>query len=135
MDDYFSMLDRLMENIPRETVEKKRFNIPYPKVIYEGRRTVVFNFKQLATTLNREPKFMTSFVGKETAAPAVYDDPRLIVQAKVDRRTLRAVIDKFMKKYVTCPACKGPDTKLKRTKRILTIKCEICGTETPVEAV
>lgn len=134
MDDYLTMLDRLLERIPKETVEKGRFHIPTPKIIYEGRRTVVFNFKQLATVLNRNARFITSFIGKEIAAPAIYDDPRLIIQARVDRRTFGAVINKFLKKFVICPACKGPDTKLVRMRRILAIKCEICGTETPVEA-
>jgi len=129
------MLDKLLEKIPKETVDRSRFTIPTPNIIHEGRRTVIFNFKQLATALNREPKFITSFIGREIAAPAIYDDPRLIIQAKVDKRTFDAVINKFLKKFVICPACKGPDTKLVRMRRILAIKCEICGTETPVEAV
>jgi translation initiation factor 2 subunit 2 len=128
------MLDRLLERIPKEIVEKGRFNIPTPNIIYEGRRTTVFNFKQIAAVMNRDARFITSFIGRETAAPAIYDDPRLIIQAKVDRRTFDAVLNKFLKKFVLCPACKGPDTKLVRMKRILTVKCEICGTETPVEA-
>ncbi len=134
-EKYVAMLEELIDKLPDEVSEESRFSIPTPSVIFEGRRTIIVNFKQMATTLDRNIRVMTSFFGKEIAAPAVYDEPRLIIQAKVDRRTMGAVIRKFVKKYVICPACKGPDTKLTRKRRILTIKCEICGTETPVEAI
>jgi len=132
---YMAMLDELIEKLPEEVSEESRFTIPSPSVIFERRRTIIVNFKQMATILERDIRIMTSFFGKEIAAPAVYDEPRLIIQAKVDRRSLGAVIKKFVKKYVICPACKGPDTKLTRKRRLLTIKCEICGNETPVEAI
>lgn len=132
---YTEMLDALLEKLPEKSATEERFRIPRPVLGYEGRRSIIVNFKEITKALRRDPKLMTTFLSKEVAAPGVYDEPRLIVQARLDMRTLQSVLEKFLRKYVICPACGGPDTQLTRVKRILTLKCDVCGTETSAEAM
>ncbi|MFQ5710199.1 MAG: translation initiation factor IF-2 subunit beta [Candidatus Geothermarchaeales archaeon] len=132
---YLSMLDELMEKLPEKPETSERFTVPNPDVIFERRRTILLNFKKIAEALGRPVKIMISFLGRELAAPVTYDEPRLIIQARIDERTLKAVVSKFVNKYVICPTCKGPDTRLIRKRRMLTIKCDICGSETSVKAI
>ncbi|NIN52806.1 MAG: translation initiation factor IF-2 subunit beta [Nitrososphaeria archaeon] len=134
-DKYLAMLDELIERLPEKSKTSERFTVPSPDVIWERRRTILLNFKKIAESLRRPVKIMMSFLGKELAAPITYDEPRLIIQARIDQRSLGAVISKFVNNYVICPTCKGPDTQLIRKRRMLTIKCEICGTETSVKAI
>ena len=133
--EYTEMLDKLLEELPGKPATEERFRIPRPVLGYEGRRSIIVNFKEITKALRRDPKLMTTYLSKEVAAPAVYAEPRLIVQAKLDMRTLQAVLEKFLRKYVICPACGGPDTQLTKVRRILTLECEVCGTETPAEAM
>jgi len=134
-DKYIEMLEKIKNLIPQESEQEERFNPVEPRVSFEKRRSIIGNFREVAQSLQREPKFMASFFGKEIAAPAIYNDPRLIIQTKVNPRSLKEVWRKFLRKYVICPACGGPDSKLTKMKRILTIKCEVCGVNTPVEAI
>ncbi|HDM92466.1 MAG TPA: translation initiation factor IF-2 subunit beta, partial [Candidatus Korarchaeota archaeon] len=41
----------------------------------------------------------------------------------------------FIERYVICPICGRPDTKLVKVKRTLMQKCMACGAETPVPKV
>ena len=133
--EYTEMLDALLEKLPEKSATEERFRIPRPVLGYEGRRSIIVNFKEITKALRRDTRLMTTYLRKEVAAPGVYDEPRLIVQARLDMRTLQSVLEKFLRKYVICPACGGPDTQLTRVKRILTLKCDVCGTETSAEAM
>ena len=135
-EKYLAMLNELFEKLPKKPEERKsRFYIPRPEVYFEGRKTVIVNFKKIVTSMNRDVKILSSYLGKELAAPVLYDDPRLIIQARVDSDSLSSALTLFVKKYVLCPACKGPDTKLVKRRRLIILKCEICGAETVVPPV
>jgi len=135
-EKYLEMLDELYNKLPkRAVIEKKRFSVPNPEVYFEGRRTVIINFKKIVQSLNREVKTLSAYLAKELAAPVVYEEPRLIIQARIDLDSLSAALSRFIKRYVMCPACGGPDTKLIKKKRLLILKCEICGAESVVESI
>ncbi len=133
---YIKMLDELFSKLPKKIkAEKSRFKIPAPEIYFEGKRTIILNFKKIASSMNREPKILASYLAKELATPAVYEDPRLIIQTRADLDSLSSAINRFIKKYVFCPACGGPDTKLIKKRRFAVLKCEICGAETVVEPI
>lgn len=135
-DEYLKMLNELFSRLPKKAkLEKERFRVPSPEIYIEGRRTIIVNFKKIATGMNREVKTLATYLAKELAAPAVYEDPRLIIQTRVDLDSLSSALRRFVKKYVICPACGGPDTKLIKKKRLLILKCEICGAEIVVEPI
>ena len=135
-EDYLRMLNELYSKLPvREERKTTRLEIPSPEVVFEGRRTIILNFKRITSVLNRDPKLMSSYFAKELATPVVFDDPRLILQSRVDRDSLASALTRFVKKYVVCPACSGIDTKLTKKRRLLVLKCEVCGAETVVEPI
>ena len=135
-DSYLTMLNELFAKLPKKkSIEKSRFNIPNPEIYFEGKRTIIMNFKRITVSMNRDTKMLATYLAKELAAPTVYEDPRLIIQARVDLDSLSSALSRFVKKYVLCPACGGPDTRLVKKKRFLILKCEICGAETVVESI
>lgn len=135
-EEYLRMLDDLFKNLPKKpSISKSRFSVVEPELVFEGKRTIILNFKKIVSNMNRDVKTLSSYLGKELAAPVIYEEPRLIIQARIDLDSLSSALRRFVKKYIICPACGGPDTQLIKKKRLLTLKCEICGAETVVEPI
>jgi|Deesub1362B_J571_1020462.scaffolds.fasta_scaffold00003_399 translation initiation factor 2 subunit 2 len=131
-DKYYDMLEEIYKQIKPKKVDKGRFRVPYPRFFYQGNKTVFINFKEIADYINRDYKIFRTFLAKELASPTSPSNGRLIFHSRIDPQTLQSAIDYFVRKYVICPICGGPDTQLIITKRNWMIKCEICGAESPV---
>lgn len=125
--NYIRMLEELYKKLPSKKSRSGRFKIPRVESFYHGNKTVLINFKEIADYLNREYKTLRVFLAKELASPAAPSDRRLIFHSKIDQATLQSAIEYFIKKYVICPICKGPDTQLVIERKNWYLKCEICG--------
>jgi len=137
MDDqlYLKMLDELYRKMPPRKVRTERFRIPVVEVMQHGNKTILMNFKEIAEYLNRDEKILRVFLARELAAPAAPSDGRLVLHSRISEDTLQSAIEYFVKKYVICPICNGPDTKLVVTKKNWYLKCEICGAESSVPPI
>jgi len=130
--NYREMLDRAYEELPELEGTYERFSVPRPDVRRAGRRTVIMNFKELADELNREPEHLLKFLVGETATRANFDGTRSIFQGQFTPDTFRNLMDIYTKKYVICPVCQRPDTKIVREKRLLFLQCEACGARSSI---
>jgi len=137
MDDkqYLKMLDELYKKLPPRKVRTERFKVPRVEVFQHGNKTTLINFRHIAEYLNRQEKILRVFLARELASPAAPSNGKLVFHSKIDADTLQSAIDYFVKKYVICPVCNGPDTKLIITKKNWYLKCEICGAESPVPPI
>ena len=77
------MLKRGRSSLPESVFEKERFEIPKVKGHIEGNKTIISNFKQIATLLGRKPEHMLKFILKELAAPGGLKPKGLLIGAKV----------------------------------------------------
>ena len=133
--DYKEMLKKARSQLPHEILEQKRFEFPKPRSSTIGVRTILYNFKEICDTLNRDPHHLMKFLSGELATAGTLDDSRAIFQGKFPRNTLDRLIKKYIDVFVVCPVCKLPDTKIVKEKRFHFLKCEACGAKSSIRPV
>lgn len=125
--DYEAMLKEGIKNLPEDVIESGRFTVP--KVIghIQGNKTIISNFNQIATALNRDPEQFQKYLLKELATPGTITKTALIIGTKVPASKINGKIAQFVKKFVLCSECQKPDTKLEKEQGIIYMKCSACG--------
>ncbi len=136
-EEYLEMLRAARERLPKGVVVSgERFTPPTPVVIIEGRQTHLINFKEICDALNRDPKLVARYLSRELGSPYMMTGGgKLILSRRIDPQLVDARVKRFIERYVLCPICGRPDTKLVKVKRTLVLKCLACGAETPVPKV
>jgi translation initiation factor 2 subunit 2 len=129
---YREMLQRAQEQLPRKLEKYDRFEVPRPRVVQVGKKTLIQNFKEIADVLNRDPKHLLKFLSGEMATLASIEGTRAIFQGVFKEDTIRKLIDTYVERYVICPVCKRPDTRIVREKRISFLVCEACGARSSI---
>ncbi|HDI85894.1 MAG: translation initiation factor IF-2 subunit beta [Thermoproteota archaeon] len=136
-EEYLEMLRAARESAPPVIVSGERFVPPRPVVVIEGRQTHIVNFREICNELNRDPQMVARYLSKELGSPyfLTENSRKLILSRRIDPHLVEARVKRFIDRYVICPLCKRPDTKLIKVKKALILKCEACGAETPVPKV
>jgi len=131
--DYEELLKRARSQIPEIASKHERLELPrlHYKVI--GMRTIIYNFKEIADALNRDPQHLLKFLTREMATAATMQESRVIFQGKFSQETLGRLIQRYMESFVRCPVCKLPDTKIVKEKRLSFLICEACGAKSSVQ--
>jgi translation initiation factor 2 subunit 2 len=132
MDDYLAGLERAMKKMPAIRDTKERFVIPQPRVFYEGKTTVLENFRAIADTLNREPDHLMKYLLQELGTAGKIEGQRGIFQGKFTEQAMSRQIESYFEEYVVCTECRLPDTHLTKSDRVLMLKCDACGAHRPV---
>jgi len=131
--DYNELLKRARSQIPETHTKQERLEIPKIKYTIVGMRTIIFNFKEIADALNRDPQHVLKFLTGEMATAATTQESRAIFQGKFPEDTLVRLLQRYMENFITCPVCKRPDTKIVKEKRLLFLVCEACGAKSSVK--
>lgn len=132
MNDYLANLDRALKQLPEIKGSGERFVVPEPKLLTEGKTTVLENFAAIADKLNREQEHLFKFLLRELGTAGKIDGSRAIFQRKLTSGIVTELINAYVKEYVTCSECGRPDTHLMKSERILTLRCDACGAHRPV---
>ena len=132
MDDYLANLDRALEQLPEIKGSGERFVVPEPKLLTEGKTTVLENFASIADKLNREPEHIFKFLLRELGTAGKIDGSRAIFQKRFTSEVITELINAYVTEYVICSECGRPDTHLIKSERILTLRCDACGAHRPV---
>lgn len=132
--EYEKLLKKAKENLPKGLIKKERFEIPKVKGHIEGNKTIVINFVQICSILQRTPDQLLKYLQRELATPASIDGKRLILGRKISSNLINDKIEKFAEEFVVCEECGKPDTKLIKEDRILEKKCLACGAKHPVKS-
>jgi translation initiation factor 2 subunit 2 len=132
MDDYLAGLERAMKKMPATRDTKERFVIPASRVFYEGKTTVLENFRAIADTLNRDPDHLMKYLLQELGTAGKIEGQRGIFQGKFTEQAMARQIESYFEEYVVCTECRLPDTHLTKSDRVLMLKCDACGAHRPV---
>ena len=132
---YKEMLKRVYSQLPPEVFEQKRFEIPKPRSTIAGARTILYNFKEVCDTLNRDPHHLLKFLSKEMATAGTVNGARAIFQGKFRHESLERLVKRYAEEFVICPICKRPDTKILKEKRLYFLVCEACGARSSIRPV
>uniref|UniRef100_A0A8C2LVL6 Eukaryotic translation initiation factor 5 n=1 Tax=Cricetulus griseus TaxID=10029 RepID=A0A8C2LVL6_CRIGR len=100
-----------------------RYKMPCLIAKVEGKgneiKTVIVNIVDVAKALNRPPMYPTKYFGCELGA-----------QIQFDVKNDQCMLDGFIKKFVLCPECENPETRLHFNPKKQTIgnSCKACLT-------
>lgn len=130
--DYNFLLDRLYLSLPPRTKETTRFELPTARSIIQGKQTIWKNFVKVARDLNREPELLYKFMMKEISTSSVIKEQALVLNGVFDNYKINQTLEKFIKVFVLCSACKKPDTKIATQNNVKILKCTACGAVTPL---
>lgn len=135
--DYEKMLDLAYSMIPSVASKHKRLEVPKPQSTIMGRRgpTVVYNFKEICETLNRDPHDVLRFLSKEMATYGTMAGSRATFKGMFDSEALKRLLDRYVGDFVICPVCKSLDTRVVKEKRLLFRICDACGAKSSVKAI
>ncbi len=131
-EEYSKYLERVLGKIPQKIPSGERFDIPNPSCTIIGPKTVIYNFSEICSKLNREPRQLLKFLTKEMATAASVDGTRAIFQGKFNEQTIMRLLTTYCDRYVICPICKRPDTKIEKEERISFLVCEACGARSSI---
>ena len=135
MEDYEKQLSRALEQIPKAVFEKGRFQIPEAEVVVVGNRTILRNFKAIASALNRDQDHLVKYLLRELGVAGNIDGHQAVFQGKFAKSVVDERIKRYVDEFVLCRECGGPDTKLTRQERVYVLKCEACGARAAVRSV
>jgi len=133
MEDYLSGLDRALKSMPSTKGPKERFTLPSPRVIHEGKATVLENFGIIADALNRDPEHLMKYLLQELGTAGKIEGHRGVFQGKFSEAAIAKQIESYFEEYVVCTECHLPDTHLIKSDRVLMLKCDACGAHRPVK--
>jgi len=132
--DYQKLLDRALEKIPKKKVSGERFELPAPQITSTKTRTWIANFREICNYLNRDPHHVLKFMTRELATAAAVEESRAIFKGKFGSESIRRLLDIYVGRYVICPICGRPDTKIVKENRFLFLDCEACGARSSILA-
>jgi translation initiation factor 2 subunit 2 len=134
--DYEKMLDRLYLSLPEKSKKHERFEMPEADSFIQGNKTIVKNFSGIIKTVGRDQKHLLKYFTKETATSASLDENgRLVLNAKFSRRQVNDLLTAYISRFLLCPECKRPDTKVVEKQGVRMLKCEACGALSSVKGL
>lgn len=135
--EYSKLLERARSQIPPEVFEKKhrRLNVSRPDSRIQGSRTALSNFKEISDQLSRKPHHFLKFLSKEMATAGSMEGTYAVFQGRFTPSVFENLLSRYIQDYVTCPVCKGIDTKISKEGRYYFLLCEVCGARSSIKAV
>jgi translation initiation factor 2 subunit 2 len=137
LPSYEKMLNDAFSKIPTKTKKRARFEIPRLAHEIVSRRgpTIIYNFKDICDSLNRNPTTILKFMSKELGTPGNFFTPRVSFKGRFDFDTIKRLLDRYIQNYIICPVCNSPDSHLVKERRIKFLLCDACGAKSPVKQV
>lgn len=130
-ENYEKLLNEAYSKVKVVANEKdsERFEIPKVAGHFEGKKTILTNFLQIASHIRRNPEHFQKFLLKELAAAGQLEGERLVLNIRVPSAKINQKIEQYVKEFVICRECGKPDTELEKDKehRMNFIHCLACG--------
>ena len=134
MESYESLLDDAYSKVKVSKSNGDRFEIPKAEGHFEGKKTIISNFVQMASYLRRNPEHFLKFLLKELAASGQIEGDRLVLNILVPSSKINQKIEEYTKEFVVCRECGKPDTELTKQDRLTFINCLACGAKHSVRS-
>ena len=134
MTDYEKLLEEAHKKIKKIDNAGSRFEIPKIEGHFEGKKTILTNFLQIASHIRRKPEQFQKFILRELATSGNLEGDRLILNNKIPSAKINAKIEDYAKEFVLCKECKKPDTELIKEDRLTFVHCLACGAKHSVRS-
>ncbi|MBI4416039.1 MAG: translation initiation factor IF-2 subunit beta [Euryarchaeota archaeon] len=130
---YDSLLKRAKEALPKPIASGDRFQVPEPDIIVEGKTTVLRNFVDITTAINRDANAVLQYLLRELGTAGALEERRVVFKGKVTAQQVADRVRSYIDTYVICSECNRPDTRLVKEDRIQMLECDACGARRPVK--
>lgn len=127
MNDYEKLLEDAYKDIKPVKSNIDRFEVPKIEGHIEGTKTILTNFKQIASYIRRDEAHIIKYLTKELAAKADVKGDRVILTRKIPSKQINEKIQQYVKDFVLCRECKKPDTEILKQDRMTFVHCLACG--------
>ncbi|MFH1801637.1 MAG: translation initiation factor IF-2 subunit beta [archaeon] len=134
MTSYEKLLEEAYKKVKQINLSGERFEIQKIEGHFEGKKTILTNFFQIADHLRREPEHFQKFMLKELAASGQREGDRLILNIKVPSAKINSKIEQYAKEFVICRECGKPDTEIIKEDRMSFLHCLACGAKHSVRS-
>ena len=134
MENYEKLLDEAYKKVKQVDKLGERFEIPKVEGHFEGKKTILTNFFQIASHIRRKPEHFQKFILRELATSGQIEGERLVLNNKIPSAKINEKINSYVKEFVLCKECKKPDTELKKEDRLTFIQCLACGAKHSVRS-
>ena len=134
MTNYEELLEEAHKKIKKIDSTGDRFEIPKIEGHFEGKKTILTNFLQIASHIRRKPEHFQKFILRELATSGNIEGDRLILNNKIPSAKINAKIEDYVKEFVLCKECKKPDTEIIKQDRFSFLHCLACGAKHSVRA-
>ena len=133
--EYDKLLDQAYKEVEQVSAkDSERFEIPKIEGYFEGKKTLLTNFTQIANHLRRNPEHLQKFLLRELATSGNREGDRLILNNKVPSKKINKKVEEYVKEFVLCKECQKPDTELTKEDRLTFIHCLACGAKHAVRS-
>ena len=132
-EEYIKLLDRAFEKIPEGFHETERWKIPTARLEFEGKNTLIVNFKEIVENVKRDDKHLIKFILQEVGTAGGIKGNKAILKGKQKLSTIDRLIKNYCEKFVICQTCLKPDTVIVKEGRSHLLVCHACGTRHPVK--
>ncbi|MCK9292971.1 MAG: translation initiation factor IF-2 subunit beta [archaeon] len=133
--DYKTLLDRIYMSLPERTLSSSRFELPRAESMLQGKQTIWKNFSKVAKDLKRDENQLYKFVMKEISTSSAITNGTLVLNGIFNNYKINLTLDKYIKNFVLCSACKKPDTDIVSQNGVKVLKCSACGAITPLPKI
>jgi translation initiation factor 2 subunit 2 len=134
MDNYEQLLNEAYGKVKKSESNGERFEIPKVEGHFEGKKTILTNFFQIASFLRRNPEHFQKFILREIAASGQKEGDRLVLNMTVPSTKINQKVEQYVKEFVLCEQCGKPDTELTKEDRLSFVKCMACGAKHSVRS-
>src|SRR3989304_4262031 len=128
-------LQRAEGAMPKPLTAGGRFHIPDAELISEGKTTVLRNFIDITTAINRDPNQVLQYLLRELGTAGSLEERRGGFKGKVTAQQVADRVKSYIDTYVTCSECGRPDARLVKEDRVAILECDACGARRPVKMV
>ncbi|MHA1339898.1 MAG: translation initiation factor IF-2 subunit beta [Promethearchaeota archaeon] len=126
-EEYIKLLDKALAKIPDEVKATERWEIPKVNIIYDGKTTIIKNWKQIIESLGRDEKHLFKKICKNLGAAGEIQKNRTVFRSIIKQAALNKQIEQYAKEYVICESCGKPDTTIIKEGRNHVVVCQACG--------
>jgi len=134
MTNYEELLEEAHKKIKKIDDNGNRFEIPKIEGHFEGKKTILTNFFQIASHIRRKPEHFQKFILRELATSGQREGDKLILNIKMPSAKINQKIEQYVKEFVLCKECKKPDTELIKQGRLTFVHCLACGAKHSVRS-
>jgi translation initiation factor 2 subunit 2 len=125
LDDYPTLLRRLYQQMGNQTAMSNQIMIPAPKILKDGKRSIITNFVEICDAIHRDKDTVKSFVLTEIRIlGCLNNENKLIISDRIKRQTIENALKRYILEYVKCRSCDSLNTKINKIDK--TLVCESC---------